>query len=98
MIAIPNPVFILAAVCGLWLGTPPLRADYTSDFNKPPYAANQSVIGRNGWDYRLPTTEDRSDTARVVVVRWNAYKPAMVLKGANLKNIIAPPAGEKVTI
>jgi hypothetical protein len=76
----------------------PLRADYSADFKAAPYVPNQTVLGRDGWDHRLPTTEDRSATARVVLVRWNNYRPAMVMKGANLKNTIPPTTGGKVTI
>lgn len=92
------PPRILPAIVGALCFAAPLRADYTGNFGAPPYAPNQTAISRDGWDYRLPTTEDRSATARVVPVRWNNYEPALMLKGANLKNVFAPAKGEKVTI
>jgi hypothetical protein len=90
--------FFPVVVATLCFVAAPLRADYATNFDQPPYVANQTVIGRDGWDYRLPTTEDRSNTARVVPVRWHKYQPALMLKGANLKSAFAQSKGEKVTI
>ncbi len=86
----------VAPLMGICLSS--ARADYGSTFTTPPYAIDQSVIGVAGWDYRLPTTEDHSEKARVVAVRWNGYQPAMMMKGANLKNVIPPTTGGKVRV
>ena len=34
----------------------------------------------------------------VVAVRWNDYQPALMMKGANLKNTFPPTTGDKVSI
>lgn len=93
-----TPRFLPTFVAALCFAIAPLHADYITDFSQPPYAARQTVIGRDGWDHRLPTTEDRSDTARIVPVRWNRDQPALILKGANLKNAFASTKGQTVTI
>ena len=87
-----------AAALLLILCIAPARADYATTFSTPPYSVDQSVIGTDGWEYRLPTTTDDSEKARVVAVRWNGYKPAMMMKGANLKHPVPPIAGGKVKI
>jgi len=74
------------------------RADYVADFTLPPKVEERSIIGTDGWDYRLPTQKGDPDTARVVSVRWNGYKPALMLKGANLKCAVPPTTGSKVII
>jgi hypothetical protein len=91
----PSRLVLASLLC---LVAPALQADYTADFSSAPYTSNQTVLHRDGWDHRLPTSEDRSDTARVVPVRWNRYRSALVLKGANLKNAIPPTTSPKVTI
>src|SRR6185437_13252266 len=76
-----------------------VHADYATTFSTPPYTLDQSAIGVDGWDYRLPTLSGKPDTARVVAVRWNGYKPALMLKAANLKNSDFPQTtGAKVKI
>jgi hypothetical protein len=74
------------------------RADYVTTFATPPYTVDQSVIGLDGWEYRLPTKTDDAHKSRVVAVRWNDYKPAMMMKGVNLKNSVPPTTGGKVKI
>lgn len=73
-------------------------ADYATTFSTPLYTVDQGVIGIDGWEYRLPTTTDDSHKARVVAVRWNGYKPAMMMKGANLKHPVPLTKGGKVKI
>ena len=89
---------LTAAALLLILCIAPACADYATTFSTPPYSVDQSVIGIDGWEYRLPTATDDSDKARVVAVRWNGYKPAMMMKGANLKHPVPPTTGGKVKI
>jgi hypothetical protein len=74
------------------------HADYVCKLDSSPYAVDRSIIGIGGWEYRLPTTEDHSDRSRVVDLRWNEYNPALMLKGANLKNTFAPTKSAQVII
>ncbi len=75
------------------------RADFTPDFGASPYGMDQTIIGADGWEPRLPTPTPNLDSARVIAVRWNQYKPAVMLRGANLKNVSFHPAtGDKVEI
>lgn len=73
-------------------------ADYVCTPGSALYAIDQSIIGLDGWYYRLPTTEDHSDRSRVVALRWNEYKPALMLKAANLKNTFALTKSAQVII
>lgn len=88
---------LLLVLC-LTCGPTRLRADYATAFTTPPHVPGGSIIGKEGWDYRLPPKEDQSATARVVAVRWNGYRPALMLKGANLKNAFPPTTGDLVTL
>jgi hypothetical protein len=88
----------VAAALALILGATAARSDYTCNVGAPPYAVDRSIIGIGGWEYRLPTTEDHTARSRVVAVRWNAYKPAIMLKGANLKNTFPPTKSAQVII
>ena len=74
------------------------RADYSTTFTTPPYALDQTVIGTDGWTDRLPTEKAKPDTTRVVAVRWNNHRGALMMKGANLKNTFPPTVGDKVKI
>jgi len=74
------------------------RADYTTHFTSPPYVLDQTILGTDGWNDRILTETSKPDTMRVVAVRWNAYKQALVMKGANLKHPFEPTKGEKVKI
>ena len=94
----PTRILLVASLALISMGRAPVRADYVTTFATPPYTVDQTVIGTDGWDHRLPTTEEVSDSARVVAVRWNGYKPALMLKGANLKNAAPPTTGNKVTL
>jgi len=90
--------FRSAAALMLGLSITAARADYATTFTTPPYTVDQSVIGVDGWEYRLPPTTEDSHKARVVAVRWNDYQPAMMMKGANLKRPVPQTTGGKVRI
>jgi len=74
------------------------RADYTTHFTSPPYVVDQTILGTDGWNDRVLTPTSNPDTMRVVAVRWNAYKQALMMKGANLKRPFEPTRGDKVKI
>lgn len=56
-----------------------------ADFSAEPYSIGKGVIGVGGWEARLAGDESKT-LARVVKVRWDGDKPALILKGASLKN------------
>jgi len=74
------------------------RADYTTHFHSPPYVLDQTVLGTDGWNDRVLTAKGDPDSMRVVAVRWNGYKQALMMKGANLKHPFEPTRGDKVKI
>ncbi|MCG3150468.1 MAG: hypothetical protein PCFJNLEI_03954 [Verrucomicrobiae bacterium] len=77
-----------------------VRADYFTSFAASPYGLNQSIIGVDGWEFRVTNRTDNA-SARVVAVPWNNEKPALLLQGANLKNITFKPTTSdrvKVTV
>jgi hypothetical protein len=78
---------ILSAIAAACVSLP-ARADFTSDFSQtPPYTIDQTVFGVQGWENRTASELTSEDTARVVAVRWNGGKPAMRMRGANMKNV-----------
>ena len=87
-----------AAVAVLTLFTSLARADFLADFGTPPYVLNESVLGIDGWENRLPTEIDTKETARVESVPWGDGKPALVLRGASLKNLFPPLVGGRLSI
>jgi len=91
-----NPILIACVVLCL----PSLvLADYTPDFAAPPYVLEGTILGVDGWENRLPTEMDTSDTARVVPVAWNQGKPAILLVKSNLANVAFPAAeGDRISI
>jgi len=91
--------FALATVATLFSGIP-LRADYVTTFSVPPYVLDQSVVGIDGWENRFPPKDDQpSYAARVVALRWNDYKPGLMLRGASLKRTaFGPMSAEKLKI
>jgi hypothetical protein len=74
------------------------RADYTTHFSSPPYVLDQTILGTDGWNDRLLSVKGDPDSMRVVAVRWNAYKQALMMKGANLKATFEPTKGDKAKI
>lgn len=74
------------------------RADYTTHFTSPPYVLDQTILGTDAWNDRLLTEKGNPDSMRVVAVRWNAYKQALMMKGANLKATFEPTKGDKAKI
>lgn len=74
------------------------HADYATNFGGPPFAPDATVIGVDVWQPRLASLPLVPESARAVLVRWNDYKPAMMLKGANLKAQIPPAKGPTVTV
>lgn len=90
-------LLLLAFVTFSFIGL--LRADFKPDFSAPPYVLNQTVLKVDGWEDRLPTEEDTTETARLAPVSWNQDKPAIVLERSSLKNISFPPAkSDRVSI
>lgn len=88
-----SAVFITLALPG------ELRSDYTPNFAEPPYTSGLTVIGIEGWENRLPSEGDNSETAIVENVSLNEDKTVIALENASLKNISFPPAyGELVTL
>lgn len=75
-----------------------LRADYTTRFSSPPYVLDQTILGTDGWSSRLLSEKGNPDSTRVVAVRWNAYKPALMMKGANLRAAFEPTRGDRAKI
>lgn len=77
-----------------------VRADFIPNFGAAPYAMDQTVIGVDGWEYRLPDREQNTpDMARVVQLANNGLKPGLELKNVNLRNVSFPPAtGDKITV
>jgi hypothetical protein len=82
----------------LLFATATLRADYTTHFSSASYVPDQTILGTDGWNPRLLSEKSQPDTMRVVAVRWNAYKQALMMKGANLKATFEPTKGERVKI
>jgi hypothetical protein len=76
-----------------------LEADLGSS-DAPPQAVDPSIVGLDGWENRFPPKDDKpSYAARVVALRWNDYKPGLMLRGAQLKRTsFQPPAGDKLKI
>ena len=66
----------------------------------PPHVLDQSLVGLDGWENRFPPKDDKpSYAARVVPLRWNEYRPGLMLRGVELKrSSFKPPAGEKLKI
>lgn len=87
------PFLALLGFCGL------ARADFVTSFSAPPYVRDETVLGMDGWENRLPTEKDTTETARVESVPWGDGKPALVLREASLKNTSFPPVvGGRATI
>jgi hypothetical protein len=76
-----------------------LEADLGSS-RVPPQTVGPSIAGLDGWENRFPPKDDKpSYAARVVALRWNGYKPGLMLHGAQLKrSSFQPPAGDKLKI
>ncbi|MCG3150469.1 MAG: hypothetical protein PCFJNLEI_03955 [Verrucomicrobiae bacterium] len=75
--------FAMLAVAGMG---PAVRADYVTTFSVPPYVLDESVVGIDGWENRFPAKDDKAAyAARVVALRWNDYKPGLMLRGGSLK-------------
>lgn len=86
---------IALAACAMAL---PSRADYAPNFAAAPYAIDQTVVGVDGWDSRLKTAPSNPDSARLVALRWNDYKPAIIFRSASLKSAFPAATGEKINI
>jgi len=57
-----------------------------ANFGAEPYEMGKGILGIEGWQARLAGDESRT-IAQVVKVRWDDDKPALMLKGASLKNV-----------
>lgn len=88
----------VAALAACWMALP-AHADFITNFAAAPYAIDQTVVSVDGWDSRLKTATSNPDSARLVALRWNDYKPAIIFRSASIKNSGFPAAtGEKVNI
>lgn len=76
----------------------PVRADYSTTFSVPPFRLNASALGIEGWEARTPGAPDDGLAARVVAIRWNGNKPALVLQRASIRNSFPKAAGSKVQV
>jgi hypothetical protein len=94
-----NPKLLVLSALAAACASLPARADFTADFGQPPYALDQTVFAVDGWENRTASEPTSVDTARVVAVRWNGGKPAMRMRGANMKNVgFEPVAGGHIRI
>lgn len=85
-----------ALLCGI---TSPSPADFVPDLGSAPYVVDQTIVGIDGWASRIPSAAVNPDSARLVPVRWNAYKPAIVFRSTSLANSSFPATtGERVRI
>ncbi len=66
-------------------GSMKLIGSHEVGFDTAPYGVGQSIIGINGWEPRQKGAEAKM-FAKVVNVRWDHEKPALMLKGVSLKN------------
>lgn len=75
-------------------------ADYTASFEDPPFKIGETILGINGWQPRLANAspDDAAETARLVKVRWDGYKPAAVLSGASIKTEFPKTEGARVQV
>ncbi len=75
-------------------------ADFTPDFGAAPYAMDQTILGVDNWEYRLPDREQNTpESARVVQLPGNQLKPGLEIKGANLMNTGFPATtGDKMSV
>lgn len=77
--------------------TSSLRADYTVPTADPPFQTGKTIIGIEGWDYRVDANKNE-DTARLAKVRWDEGRPAFILDGASIKNDFKKTEGSKVRV
>lgn len=75
-----------------------LRADLAGTFTVPPYQLDSSVLGIEGWTSRLADAPTPDETARVRAVRWNQEVPALILRGASIKNVFPRTIGTRVQV
>ena len=74
------------------------RADLAGTFTVPPYQLDSSVLGIEGWTSRLADAPTPDETARVRAVRWNQEAPALILRGASIKNVFPRTVGTRVQV
>lgn len=86
------------ALASLLLPVSTLFADLTTPFTAPPFVLNASIIGREGWEMRLPGTSDDGTIARLVAVRWDNFRPAACLDGVSIKNDFPATQGSRVRV
>jgi len=90
----PTLFALVAAV----LSSSALLADFTTPFASPPYTLDASIIGLEGWESRLKTFSDDGTSARLVAVRWDEYRPALLLYGASIRNDFPSTTSSKVRV
>lgn len=86
------------ALATLLLPVSALLADLTTPFTAPPFVLNATIIGREGWEMRLPGTTDDGTIARLVGVRWDDFRSAACLDGVSIKNVFPATEGSQVRI
>lgn len=75
-----------------------VHADYTTPFTAPPFEMETSIVGREGWEPRNPGPPAPDMTARMVALRWDQYRPALLLEGASIKNGFPATTGSQVRV
>ena len=85
-------VLAFISLCGL------VRANFLADFGESPYVQNESVLGIDGWENRLPTETDTRERALVESAPWGEGKPVLVLRGASIKKGFPELVGGRVSI
>lgn len=76
----------------------PAQADLAGAFTVPPFKLNESIVGIEGWELRLPRPEDDGFSARMIAVRWDEGKPALLIDGVSLTKSFPPVTGSKVKV
>ena len=85
-------LLVLSAASGV-------RADYNTPFTDPPFRMGASILGREGWESRTSDTPPESDlTTRLVPVRWDKYRPAVLLENASIRNAFPETTGTRVRV
>lgn len=90
-----RPLQRILLVIGLTSALHALRADYAIPFAAPPFELGKSIIGTEGWESRIA---GHDQNPRVVEVRWDDDRPALLLDGASLKNAFPQTTGTRVRV
>jgi len=80
------------------LATAVARADFAAPFTAPPFKLDASIIGLEGWEMRMAGSADDGLSARLVAVRWDENRTALLLDGASIKNAFPETTSPKVRV